>query len=136
MSAPLMAIRTGNWYSDPSLLTLDEHQPDTLEINHTHFLLLDDGSQGDHKIGGKINRYYIHDGPRNSLVNELYKLTEKKCCAVTIIIEGGLYSIDVISNDLDAKRPVVIISGSGRLADLISKWLELKRHEVNVGYNN
>ncbi len=131
-----MAIGTGDYYSDSSLFMLDDNQPDTLESNHTHFLLLDDGSQGAHKIEGKTHRYYIPDEPRSIFVEELITLTQ--CCAVTIIIEGGLDSISVIANDLHVKpkRPVVIIHGSGRLANAIGNLLELTRDQITVRYKN
>jgi hypothetical protein len=133
---PLHAIGTGNYYSDSSWSMLDENQLDTLESNHTHFLLLDDGSQGERMIDGKMDLYYINDEPRSIFVNELITLTQ--CCAVTIIIEGGLDSISVIVNDLKAKpkRPVVIIHGSGRLANAIGNLLEVTGNQITVGYTN
>ncbi|CAF1023099.1 unnamed protein product [Didymodactylos carnosus] len=44
---------------------------------------------------------------------------------VTIIVEGGLHTSEVIDNDLQHRRPVVIIQGSGRMADVIANLLDL-----------
>lgn len=134
MDTPLRGIGTGDYYSNPSLFTLDENQVDTLETNHTHFLLLDDGSQGDHMMDSKMDRFYITDEPRSMFVKELNTLTQ--CHSVTIIIEGGLDSISVIANDLHAKRPVVIVHGSGRLANVIGDLFELTRYHAIIGYHN
>jgi len=133
MDTPLRGIGTGDYYSNSSLFTLDENQLDTLETNHTHFLLLDDGSQGDHMIDTKNDRFYITDDPRSMFVDELTTLAQ--CHSVTIIIEGGLDTILVIANDLHAKRPVVIIYGSGRLANIIGDLLELTRYHAIIRYH-
>ncbi|CAF1223885.1 unnamed protein product [Adineta ricciae] len=103
--------------------TIDENQPDTFETNHTHLLLLDDGSQGERRTSAGTEPFYISDTPRSDLVRQLKKLTE--CHAVTILVEGGLSSLDVIQHDISAQRPVVIIHGSGRLATAIGNLLEL-----------
>jgi hypothetical protein len=135
MNAPLMATCMPDDYDFSSWSTLDENQPDTLESNHTHFLLLDDGSQGEHKTSTTTTeRFYITDEPRSIFVDELKSLTQ--CYTLTIIIEGGLDSLSVITNDLMAKRPVVIINGSGRLANAIGYLLELTCDQMTVGYTN
>lgn len=135
MDTPLRGIGTGEYYSHSSLFTLDENQSDTLEINHTHFILLDDGSEGEHMIKSKREPFYIDDDPRSALVDDF--ITSTQCYSVTIIVEGGLNSIDIIKNDLNAKppRPVVIVYGSGRLANIIGDWLELTRYQTTIGYN-
>jgi hypothetical protein len=124
---------------------LDENEPDTFESNHTHFLMLDDGSAGEHmmekpvdrdndehKMEIKNDRYYLNDQPRLRFVNELTKLSG--CHLVTILIEGGLESLDVIVNDIKANHPVVIIHGSGRCATVIGNLLELTRDQITIEY--
>ncbi|CAF4198966.1 unnamed protein product, partial [Rotaria sordida] len=44
--------------------------------------------------------------------------------AVTIIVEGSLGSLGVLENDIEGKRPIVLIQGSGRVADLLSVLVE------------
>jgi hypothetical protein len=112
--------------------SLDENEDDTFENNNTYFLMHDDGTEGDHKIGAKIHRYYLTDEPRSILVEKLKKLTQ--CHTVTIMIEGGLSSLDVIARDLKEKRPVVIIHGSGRCATAIGNLLEITRDQITIEY--
>ncbi len=109
--------------------------------------MLDDGSEGkhkmekpvdqydsndEHKMEIKNDRYYLNDQPRSKFVDELIKLS--KCHSVTILIEGGLESLDVIVNDIKANRPVVIIHGSGRCATVIGNLLELTRDQTTIEY--
>ena len=54
------------------------------------------------------------------------------CNTITIIVEGGYNTLKVILNDLTAKRPVIIIQGSGRLADVLAELLERKRSNINL----
>ena len=94
---------------------LDENEPKTLDNYHTHFLLLDDDNSTPH---------FLPDTPRSDFVDAMHRKTP--CFAITIIVEGGFGSLEVILNDLRAKpkRPVIIIQGSGCLADILSTLLE------------
>ena len=91
-----------------------------LDKYHTHFLLLDDGSIG----------RYLTDRPRSGFVDGMCKLFQ--CHAVTIIVEGGPRTLDVILNDLKAKRPVVIVHGSGRLSNVLGNLLMEADDKTNV----
>jgi transient receptor potential cation channel subfamily M protein 2 len=92
--------------------TLSENEGKTLDKHHSHFLLLDDGH-----LGG-----YLSDDPRSDFVKNMREVT--KCYTMTIIVEGGFHTLEVIINDLKANRPVIIIQGSGRLADILGTLLE------------
>ncbi|CAF4980058.1 unnamed protein product, partial [Rotaria sp. Silwood1] len=48
--------------------------------------------------------------------------------AVTIVVEGGFDTIQNIYYDLRNHIPVVIINGSGRVADFFSRWLLSMKH--------
>jgi len=136
--------------------TLDENEPDTLEHNHTHFLMDDDGSEGERKVKHNAEkRFYLTDESRSKFVNEIINPLETddaymrpnqpyidvsglqrvkltKCHSVTIIIEGGLESFEIIANDLENNRPVVIIHGSGRCATVIGNLLELTKDQIKI----
>ena len=92
---------------------MDEDGPTALEKYHTHFLLPDDGSV----------KTLLDDQPRSDFVK--YMCDKTGCHTVTIIVEGGPNSLRTIRNDLDAKRPVVIVDGSGRFADMLGNLLIL-----------
>jgi transient receptor potential cation channel subfamily M protein 2 len=89
-----------------------ENVSKTLDVHHTHFILFDDGRLD----------YYINDAPRTKFVKTACEQTD--CHTVTIIVEGGVNALEVILNDLQAKRPVVIVDGSGRLANVLGKLFE------------
>lgn len=100
---------------------IDFRQTKTLDIHHTHFILFDDGRLD----------YYINDGPRTKFVTAACEQTD--CHPVTIIVEGGINTLEVILNDLQAKRPVVIVDGSGRLANVLGKLLENASETTVIG---
>ncbi|CAF4189794.1 unnamed protein product, partial [Rotaria sordida] len=93
-----------------------QENKETIEKNHTHCILFD---------GGILNEY-LSDSQRNQFVTEACrnKDDDHTCYGVTIIIEGGLGSLEVINNDVEQKRPVVLIQGSGRLADILATLVE------------
>lgn len=100
---------------------LGENSAKTLDVHHTHFILLDDGRLD----------YYINDSPRTKFVQTAYEQTN--CHPVTIIVEGGVNTLDVILNDLQKKRPVVIVDGSGRLSNVLGKLLENASDSTIIG---
>ncbi|CAF0977303.1 unnamed protein product [Adineta steineri] len=93
----------------------DDDTDETIERNHTHCILFDDG-----KLGG-----YLDDKHRSDLVK--YAMKDKddkhKCYGVTIIVEGGTNTIEVLQNDIRKKRPIVFIEDSGRLADVFASLI-------------
>ncbi|CAF3511447.1 unnamed protein product [Rotaria sp. Silwood1] len=97
-----------------------QEDKETIEPNHTHCILFD---------SGKLNEY-LSDIQRNQFVTEAcnYKDQGKEndytCYAVTIIVEGGTGSLEVLENDIKGRRPIVLIQGSGRLADVLAMLVE------------
>lgn len=100
---------------------LDENSVKTLDIHHTHFLLFDDGHLD----------YYINDTPRTKFVQAACEQT--KCHPVTIIVEGGVNTLEVILNDLKKSRPVVIVAGSGRLSNVLGDILQNASDSTIIG---
>ncbi|CAF4841839.1 unnamed protein product [Rotaria sp. Silwood1] len=107
-------IALENQSTTPQVLGTSLHENDdkALDKYHTHFLLLDDGRL----------KHYLNDGPRSEFVKATCDQTH--CHAITIIVEGGLNTLEVIQNDLNAQRPIVIVHGSGRLATVLGNLLE------------
>ncbi|CAF1528136.1 unnamed protein product [Rotaria sp. Silwood1] len=99
-------------------ITLNYDEEKTLDKNHSHFLLLNNG-----RVNG-----YIDDCPRSDFV--MSACAEFKCQAITIIVEGGFNTLEVIKHDLMAERPVIIIHGSGRLANVLGILLENSSNEI------
>ncbi|CAF1016322.1 unnamed protein product [Adineta steineri] len=91
-----------------------QEDKETIEKNHTHCILFDDG-----QLSG-----YLGDTQRHQLVTHACQQANHTCYAVTIIVEGGINTLEVIKNDIKAQRPVVLIKGSGRLADTLATLIE------------
>ncbi|CAF2997434.1 unnamed protein product [Rotaria sp. Silwood2] len=105
------ASANGSTASQDTVVSLDENDTKALDKYHTHFLLLDDG---------RFN-HYLNDDPRSKFVKTT--CDQAHCHAVTIIVEGGLNTLEVIQHDLNDQRPVVIVHGSGRLASVLGNLL-------------
>ncbi|CAF3233033.1 unnamed protein product [Rotaria socialis] len=89
---------------------------ETVDRHHTHCVLFD---------SGKLNEY-LGDGQRSSFVKHICDDKNGDACyAVTIIVEGGSNTPQIIQFDIDNDRPVVVIRGSGRMADVLSNLIEL-----------
>ncbi|CAF1003931.1 unnamed protein product [Adineta steineri] len=91
----------------------EDDTDETIEKNHTHCILFDDG-----KLSG-----YLNDGQRDALVKEACDDKDHKCYGVTIIVEGGKNTIEVLQNDIRKNRPIVFIEDSGRLADVFASLI-------------
>ncbi|CAM4915953.1 unnamed protein product [Rotaria socialis] len=89
---------------------------ETVDRHHTHCVLFD---------SGKLNEY-LGDGQRSSFVKHICDDKNGDACyAVTIIVEGGSNTPQIVQFDIDNDRPVVVIRGSGRMADVLSNLIEL-----------
>ncbi|CAF1054407.1 unnamed protein product [Adineta steineri] len=107
-------------------LSKKEKGQQDLEPNHTHFILLDDGTYYGYEMGDY----------RTRLVNEISKYNDTNVPVVTIVVEGGPDTLSTIYNDLCMGIPVVLIDGSGRVPNLFASFLNqtaamVKRDEKN-----
>lgn len=75
-----------------------------LEPNHTHFVLTPGTEWGD----------------ESPWISAIASLLAADRGAVTVLINGGAVSLREVLESLKAGRPVVVIAGSGRLADEIA----------------
>lgn len=71
-----------------------------LEPNHTHFLLLDDGTYFGYDIGDY----------RTRLVKQISSHDDRAVPTVTIVVEGGPDTLTAIYNDLKNEIPIVLIA--------------------------
>ncbi|XP_041934390.1 transient receptor potential cation channel subfamily M member 2-like [Alosa sapidissima] len=99
----------------PAHYTLDERSQgrlSCLDSNHSHFLLVDDGTHG-------------HYGVENRLRSRLEKHLENresdvKIPVVCVVLDGGLDTLNTIYSAMRNGTPCVVLEGSGRLADVIA----------------
>ncbi|CAF1110172.1 unnamed protein product [Rotaria sordida] len=98
----------------------DKGQQD-LEPNHTHFLLLDDGTYFGYEMGDYRTRF----------VTEVSKCKDANVPIVTIVVEGGPDTLSAIYNDLRVGIPVVLVDGSGRIPNLLANFLTRTETMIN-----
>ncbi|CAF0730867.1 unnamed protein product [Adineta steineri] len=93
-----------------------QENKETIELNHTHCILFD---------SGRLNEY-LSDSQRHQFVTEACEDKEDHhaCYSITIIVEGGLGSLEIVENDIHGERPIVLIQGSGRIADVLATLVE------------
>ncbi|KAL3875817.1 hypothetical protein ACJMK2_033732 [Sinanodonta woodiana] len=110
-------------YSSEDLVEIKEVP---LDHNHTHFILVDDGS---------INKY----GVEIELGARLEKFISKKIDTgvaeaqsvdlpvVKIVVEGGVNTMKTVSKSVMEDIPVLALQGSGRAADFIAFGYQLSK---------
>uniref|UniRef100_A0A8C3TC93 Transient receptor potential cation channel subfamily M member 2 n=1 Tax=Chelydra serpentina TaxID=8475 RepID=A0A8C3TC93_CHESE len=91
-----------------------------LDSNHSHFILVDDGTHG---------RYGVEISLRTRLEKFISEQTKVKggngvaikIPIVCVVLEGGPGTLDTIYNAITNGTPCVIVEGSGRVADVIAQ---------------
>eukprot|EP00052_Salpingoeca_macrocollata_P022389 m.194400 g.194400 ORF g.194400 m.194400 type:complete len:1763 (-) comp21786_c0_seq1:135-5423(-) len=97
--------------------------PTALDKNHTHFFLVDDGSE--EKFGREVG---LKDAFEEHLRNCAFRgeklfhrdSDQEKVYAVQLVVEGGPVTLDIVRKAVESRTPVVVLEGSGRAADLLS----------------
>jgi SLOG in TRPM, prokaryote len=78
-----------------------------LDPNHSHFVLVDSN-----EWGGETETMY-----------ELAKVYSQSCPSVAILVNGGAIAKNEVLYNVRQNRPIIVIEGSGRLADDIVEVL-------------
>jgi hypothetical protein len=78
-----------------------------LEPHHTHFLLVPGFRWGD----------------ESPWLSRTAKALARRAPSVTILVNGGATAWEDVSQSVRAKRPVVVIGGTGRVADILAATL-------------
>ncbi|CAF1315564.1 unnamed protein product [Rotaria sordida] len=86
-----------------------------LESNHTHYIFFDDGTCDSLDTGEFAS----------NLAREISRGARRKIPLITILVGGTLHAISSIFTDLQKQIPIVIVEGSGQLADILCKYLKL-----------
>ncbi|XP_035531934.1 transient receptor potential cation channel subfamily M member 2 [Morone saxatilis] len=100
-----------------------------LDNNHTHFLLVDDGTQGRYgveiELRSRLEKYISgkHLGNKDS------GLTIPVVC---VVLDGGPGTLNTIYNAMLNGTPCVILEGSGRIADVIAQVAGLPVSRVTI----
>ncbi|XP_069388931.1 transient receptor potential cation channel subfamily M member 2 isoform X2 [Paralichthys olivaceus] len=100
-----------------------------LDNNHTHFLLVDDGTHGRYGVEivlrSCLERYISgkHLGNKGSGVT---------IPVVCVVLDGGPGTLNTIYNAMMNGTPCVVLEGSGRIADLIAQVAGLPMKRVTI----
>ncbi|XP_068119761.1 transient receptor potential cation channel subfamily M member 2 [Hyperolius riggenbachi] len=116
----------------PALYPMDEGSQGSLcclDNNHTHFILVDDGTHGQYGIEIQlrtqlekfISEQTLHKGG-----------TAIKIPIVCVVLEGGPGTLDTIYNSMCNNTPCVIVEGSGRVADVIAQVANLSSSKITI----
>ena len=102
----------------------------SLDQNHTHFLLVDNGREQE-EYDREVTKLFYGDF--------LDKLRQAKSAGgleiplITLVLEGGTTAIKKVLDSLDRKVPCVIVQGSGGAADIIAFACK-KENEENENF--
>uniref|UniRef100_UPI0037E9964E transient receptor potential cation channel subfamily M member 2 n=1 Tax=Semicossyphus pulcher TaxID=241346 RepID=UPI0037E9964E len=89
-----------------------------LDNNHTHFLLVDDGTQGQYGVEIELRSHLEKCISRKRLGNKESGMTIPVVC---VVLDGGPGTLNTIYNAMLNGTPCVILEGSGRIADVIAQ---------------
>uniref|UniRef100_A0A6J0T728 Transient receptor potential cation channel subfamily M member 2 isoform X2 n=2 Tax=Pogona vitticeps TaxID=103695 RepID=A0A6J0T728_9SAUR len=118
--------------SFPAEYVLDEETQGNLsglDNNHSHFILVDDGTHG---------KYGVEIPLRTRLEKFISEQTKVKggvaikIPIVCVVLEGGPGTLDTIYNAITNGTPCVIVEGSGRVADVIAQVANLPSPKISI----
>ncbi|XP_033748888.1 transient receptor potential cation channel subfamily M member-like 2 [Pecten maximus] len=101
-------------YSTPTELNMNENET-CLDPNHTHFLLVDDGTQK--QFGKEIT---FRTGIEIAVSKLRTAKTEAMVPVVLLVVEGGPNTIRTVTEAVRGGIPTVLIKGSGKAADVLA----------------
>ncbi|KAM8934160.1 transient receptor potential cation channel subfamily M member 2 [Pelodytes ibericus] len=116
----------------PAHYQLDEENQGNLSCldnNHSHFILVDDGTNG---------RYGVEILLRAKLEKFISEQTKEKggvaikIPIVCVVLEGGPGTLDTIYNAISNNIPCVVVEGSGRVADVIAQVAQLPISKITI----
>ncbi|XP_041432693.1 transient receptor potential cation channel subfamily M member 2 isoform X2 [Xenopus laevis] len=116
----------------PAEYLLDEENQGNLSCldnNHSHFILVDDGTNG---------KYGVEILLRTKLEKFISEQTTVKggvaikIPIVCVVLEGGPGTLDTIYNAISNNTPCVIVEGSGRVADVIAQVAHLPVSKITI----
>ncbi|KAM9804599.1 transient receptor potential cation channel subfamily M member 2-like [Neosynchiropus ocellatus] len=100
-----------------------------LDNNHTHFLLVDDGTHGSYGVEIELRSRLEKciSGKRLSA-----KGNSTTVPVVCLILDGGPGTLNTIYNAMQNDTPCVILEGSGRIADVIAHVAHIPVSKVTM----
>uniref|UniRef100_A0A3Q1FJK9 Transient receptor potential cation channel, subfamily M, member 2 n=1 Tax=Acanthochromis polyacanthus TaxID=80966 RepID=A0A3Q1FJK9_9TELE len=109
--------------------TKTQGQLSCLDNNHTHFLLVDDGTHGRYGVEIELRSHLEKCISLKRLGNKETGVTIPVVC---VVLDGGPGTLDTIYNAMLNGTPCVILEGSGRIADVIAQVSGLPVSQVTI----
>ncbi|XP_066291309.1 transient receptor potential cation channel subfamily M member-like 2 isoform X2 [Branchiostoma lanceolatum] len=100
-----------------------------LDLNHTHFILVDDKTTGKFSGADITVRTRLEEHIMEQMTGE--GLKDLKIPVVLLVVEGGPGTLKNTKEAVEKKIPAVIIDGSGRAADMIAYGFKRTRKKDN-----
>ncbi|XP_061196286.1 transient receptor potential cation channel subfamily M member-like 2 [Saccostrea echinata] len=101
-----------------------------LDENHSHFLLIDDGSEN--KFGAEIDfRTKLEKYISEQQVDPDDKESSLTIPVISIIVEGGINSMKTVWQAVTRGIPVLVLQSSGRAADYIAHGYNITAHKLS-----
>ncbi|KAM9347244.1 transient receptor potential cation channel subfamily M member 2 [Symphorus nematophorus] len=100
-----------------------------LDNNHTHFLLVDDGTHGRYGVEIELRSRLEKCISGKRLGNKESGVTIPVVC---VVLDGGPGTLNTIYNAMLNGTPCVILEGSGRIADVIAQVAALPVSRVTI----
>nr|XP_040058326.1 transient receptor potential cation channel subfamily M member 2 isoform X2 [Gasterosteus aculeatus aculeatus] len=100
-----------------------------LDNNHTHFLMVDDGTQGNYGVEIELRSSLEKCISGKLLGNRESGVTIPVVC---VVLDGGPGTLNTIYNAMLNGTPCVILEGSGRIADVIAQVAGLPLFQVTI----
>uniref|UniRef100_A0A3Q3KGY4 Transient receptor potential cation channel, subfamily M, member 2 n=1 Tax=Mastacembelus armatus TaxID=205130 RepID=A0A3Q3KGY4_9TELE len=100
-----------------------------LDNNHTHFLLVDDGTHGHYGVEIELRSRLEKCISEKHLGNRESGATIPVVC---VVLDGGPGTLNTMYNTILNGTPCVVLEGSGRVADLIADVAELPLSQITI----
>ncbi|ELT87598.1 hypothetical protein CAPTEDRAFT_226576 [Capitella teleta] len=111
----------GSWNAQYKVNNIIRHgEPVSLNHNHTHFMLVDDGLRN--RYGGVAEFRARLEKRLSSPVNPIDGEGDagEGIPVVIVLVEGGYDALDDVYRSLTQRIPVVVCEGTGRAADILA----------------
>ncbi|CAI9735658.1 Hypothetical predicted protein [Octopus vulgaris] len=123
---PCTAHQRGSWPADYSIQTNSKEEMYALDPNHSHFILVDDGTKDNF---GEIIEF--RKKLEHTISQEKIPETEVKIPAVAVMVGGGPGTLKSVHDSISRNIPVVIVKDTGRAADILADAYQTKLENSN-----
>ncbi|XP_078514886.1 transient receptor potential cation channel subfamily M member 2-like isoform X2 [Lissotriton helveticus] len=100
-----------------------------LDNNHSHFILVDDGTQGSYGIEiplrTKLERFISEQTMKE-------EGADTKIPIVCVVLAGGPVILNTVHSSLTNNTPCVVVEGSGRVADVIAQVADMNPTHITM----